>query len=363
MQARKKATAGEDARVAEFSAVGRPQPETGSRSASGGPEQPFSDRIQALAQAMDRQLPRWVPPGGAWPEQLLSLEEFAAAAAQLTRRDLTSILNDEQQLPPAPQILFELKAVTAGERFGVEDIAGVILKDAGLSAFLLRLVNSAFYSLPSRVDTISRAVGILGVKPLYSLALGYIFADAQARLPRNMPDREGLWRHSLAVGIAAQAVWETIRGREDSERLFVAGLLHDLGKLILAVAAPEHAELVYARGAGLAPAQALEEICLGFDHARLGGLLLKKWNMPASLAAAVQWHHNPQQAAQYWEPAVVHLADVMVSALGLGVRPGALLPACASCGKLEEMVSAGCLEQICTALAARWDDVYAAFTH
>ena len=110
---------------------------------------------------------------------------------------------------------------------------------------------------------------------------------------------------------------------------------------------------------GLALDHELEEAALGFNHAKAGGLLLKKWNMPASLIAAVQWHHNPYHSAHYKEPAVVHLADVIVHALGLGVRPDILVPAPARAGVTPYPLSAGTLDLVAEALAKRLEEAYA----
>ena len=291
----------------------------------------------------------------------LSPDKIKAALAELPRLDINSLLRDDAQLPPMPQVLEELRRITEDDAASLEAIGAVILKDSGLAAFLLRMVNSVFYSFSTRVDTVSRAVGIIGVKPLYSLALGFVFSEVMSRLPKDLPDLDRLWRHSLAVAIAAQSIWEAQEGREGGERLFVAGLLRDVGKLALICEAPKAAHILYSLSAGDTPIHELEDMVLGFNHTKAGGLLLKKWNMPASLITAVQWHHNPYHAAHYKEPAVVHLADVIVHALGLGVRPGTLVPAPARHGATPYPLNAGTLELVAEALAKRLEEAYAAF--
>ena len=307
----------------------------------------------------------------AWPDRAkapagefaptLAEPDLRAALAQLPRLDVAGLLRDDPQLPPMPQVLEELRQITADELAGLEDIGAVVRKDAGLSSFLLRLVNSAFYSFSAKVDTVSRAVGIIGVKPLYSLALGFVFSEIISRAPKNMPGLDGLWRHSLAVGVAAQALWEVQEGPEGSERLFVAGLLHDMGKLVLMCVAPEQARLLYGRAASDTVMHELEDELLGFNHAKLGGLLLKKWNMPASLAAAAHWHHNPQHAAHYKEPLVINLADMLVIALGLDMRPDSPVPPLVRHGAATQTFKPEALDRAAEALALRLDDIYAAF--
>ena len=300
------------------------------------------------------------PPAGSFAP-LLSKAEMRAALARWPHLDVAGLLRDDPQLPPMPQVLEELRRITADDQASLEDIGAVVRKDAGLSAFLLRLVNSAFYSFSAKVDTVSRAVGIIGVKPLYSLALGFVFSEIISRAPKNMPGLDGLWRHSLAVGLAAQTIWEAQEGQDDSERLFVAGLLHDMGKLALMCAAPERARLLYANAASDTVMHELEDELLGFNHAKLGGLLLKKWNMPASLAAAAHWHHNPQHAAHYKEPLTVNLADMLVTALGLGMRPDSPVPPLVRHGAASHIFKPEALDRAAAMLAYRLEDIYAAF--
>ena len=287
--------------------------------------------------------------------------ELRQALDRLPHLDVAGLLRNDPQLPPLPQVLEELRQITASDRADLEAIGEVVRRDAGLSAFLLRLVNSAFYSFSAKVDTISRAVGIIGVKPLYSLALGFVFSEIISHAPKNMPCLAGLWKHSLAVGIAAQAIWEAQEGREGSERLFVAGLLHDVGKLTLMCVAPEQARLLYGRSGEQTIMHELEEELLGFNHAKLGGLLLKKWNMPASLAAATHWHHNPQHASHYKEPLVINQADMLTVALGLGMRPDSPVPAPARQGAVSYAVTPEALDRAAAALATRLEDIHAAF--
>ncbi len=292
-------------------------------------------------------------------EEELSPDELKTALAEFPHLDINHFLRDDAQLPPMPQALEELRRITEDSNASLDAIGAVVLKDSGLSAFLLRMVNSAFYSFSSRVDTVSRAVGIIGVKPLYSLALGFVFSEIMARFPKDMPGLDRLWRHNLAVGIAAQSIWETQEGKEGGERLFVAGLLHDVGKLALICEAPEQARILYNQSDKDVPVHDLEDAALGFNHAKAGALLLKKWNMPAPLISAVQWHHNPYHAAHYKEPAVVHLADIAVHALGLGTRPGIPVPAPARHGATPYPLNAGTLELVANSLDQRLEEAYA----
>ena len=103
---------------------------------------------------------------------------------------------------------------------------------------MLKLVNSPFFGFSIKVDTVTRAVTLLGVDQIKNLAVGGMLQNMMVRLPNNTLNLDDFWRHSIATALAAQSIWK-IMGREDSERLFVAGLLHDCGILALAYTSPD----------------------------------------------------------------------------------------------------------------------------
>ena len=245
----------------------------------------------------------------------------------ITPIDPMDMIKKEGQLPPLPAVLLELQKVVQNEKSSAEDVAKVVRNDAGLSTFLLRLVNSAFYSFPARVDTVSRAVAMVGVRPLYLLSMGLLFQDMIRSIPKDSLSISNFWQHSIATGLAAQEIWKQM-GQKEEERLFTGGLLHDIGKLAMACMLP-HVQDVYKYldiNVRRIPMHEAEKELLGFDHARFGAMLLRKWNMPASLAMPVLWHHHPQGAAHYKEPIVVHLADIVANALGYSCIPGEVIP-------------------------------------
>ena len=146
-------------------------------------------------------------------------------------------------------------------------IGDVIGADPALSARLLRLANSPYYGIPSRVETISRAVTILGMKELYSLALTVSVISAFKDIPNQLVNMASFWRHSVTCGVIARTIAE-IKGLSDRETLFVAGLLHYIGRLLLYQRAPAHAMgvLACARRSGSLLFQAEKEV-MGLDHA------------------------------------------------------------------------------------------------
>lgn len=242
------------------------------------------------------------------------------------REDALDVLQTDFSLPSLPLVVMELQKTVDDPQSSAADVAAVVAKDAGLTAFLLRLVNSAFYSFPSQIDTISRAVAIVGTRQLGQLALGACVMDMFRHVPGKVMDLTAFWKHSIAVGMLSRRLAERVRLPEP-ERFFVCGLLHDIGFVMLCAAKPRRAaEVLRVAQERSVPLFVAEAEVMGFDHARLGGMLLRKWNFPFPLAAGVLHHHLPEKSAQFTEPLIVHVADVMAKALGVCATPEAHVP-------------------------------------
>ncbi|WP_147822233.1 HDOD domain-containing protein [Salidesulfovibrio onnuriiensis] len=232
--------------------------------------------------------------------------------------DPLDILRKELQLPALPQVFLELQQAINAPHTSSDDLAKIISQDPSLTAFLLRMVNSAFYSLPIQIDTITRAVTVVGVNQLTTLAVGTSVLSLFKDIPPEMIDMERFWMHSIGVGIIARKLCR-LTGQGDPERSFVAGLLHDIGQLVLLKAVPERQGAVIKHGR--AEQKLLfetEKEMLGFDHATLGGMLLRKWNFPYVLVSAVLEHHQPKRNQKEAEPKLVHCAETIATGLGIG---------------------------------------------
>jgi putative nucleotidyltransferase with HDIG domain len=238
-----------------------------------------------------------------------------------TSVDPMEIVSREIKLHSLPRVIIELQRAIDNPASSAEDLARIISLDPGLSVYLLRIANSALYSFPSRIDTVSRAVALLGARQVSVLALGVSVLKSYNQRPVKALDMERFWRHSIACAILAQAI-AARSGRKNGERFFVAGLLHDLGRLAIFEAIPDLAREILERTEAehLQVVQAERKV-LGFDHARLGAILLRKWNFPLNLALAVLHHHEPSRGEPRGEAAVVHLADILSKALGYGGTP------------------------------------------
>ncbi|WP_419786857.1 HDOD domain-containing protein [Pseudodesulfovibrio sp.] len=232
--------------------------------------------------------------------------------------DPLDILRKEHQLPALPQVFLELREAINAPATSASDLANIISQDPSLTAFLLRMVNSAFYSLPVQIDTISRAVTVVGVNQLSTLAVGTSIMSLFKDVPAEIIDVVQFWKHSICCGLIARRLCR-MTGRGDPERAFVAGLLHDIGQLVLLQAEPLRAGAVLAAArSGRALLCDQEKAMLGFDHATLGGMLLRKWNFPFVLVAAALEHHHPKKTQKEAEPALVHCAETIATGLGIG---------------------------------------------
>jgi HD-like signal output (HDOD) protein len=237
------------------------------------------------------------------------------------------LIRHQVKLPSLPTVYVQINEAINRPNSSAIDIAKVISKDTSLSARLLKIVNSTFYGFPSKIDTLSRAVTIVGTRQLTTLALGMNIMSVFRKIPSDLIDMRSFWEHSLACGICARIIG-SYKNIPNIERVFVAGLLHDIGRLILYRYVP-----IQARNALIKARQdddllySSEHETLGFDHSLIGGLLLKKWKLPVSLENSVKYHHSPQESKDPLEPAIIHIADLMTNAIGRGSSGERFVPA------------------------------------
>jgi HD-like signal output (HDOD) protein len=243
---------------------------------------------------------------------------------EISPRDL---LKGYVEVSSLPMIHLRLEEAINNQNKSMSDIAKVIREDAGLTARLLRIVNSAFYNFPSKIETISQAVTIVGTQQLSALALATSVMKMFKGLPQNLVSMDSFWRHSIACGLAARAIG-TFRRETKPERFFVAGMLHDIGRLIMYTKIPEPSrEILDSAAKSQTLLYEQERMTLGFTHAVVGGILLQTWKLPTSLEEIVMYHHNPKAATRYpMETAMVHVADIIVHSMGLGSSGEVFIP-------------------------------------
>lgn len=205
------------------------------------------------------------------------------------------------------------------------DLGAVIRHDPGLATRLLRMVNSAFYGFASRIDDLDRAVTIVGRNELRDLVLATVAVETFDRIASDLVDMSTFWHHSVFCALIARGL-----GRRsnlgDGESLFAAGLLHDVGQLVIYRELPELGAKALARAGesddGLHRA---ERAVLGFTHGEVGAALFEAWGLPESLQAATRFHHEPLAGNAFlFETAIVHLANSAANTL----EPGRNILAC-----------------------------------
>ncbi|MBI4556049.1 MAG: HDOD domain-containing protein [Candidatus Hydrogenedentes bacterium] len=229
---------------------------------------------------------------------------------------LKKSINAVGGLPTLPGIVQKISRITADVKSSAQDLSNVISKDQVLSSRILRLVNSPIYGFPGRISSIKHAIVLLGFNVVKGLMLGTAVFDFAGGVGR------GLWEHSLGCGILSRRIAKELRMPE-FEEVMISGLLHDLGKVVLANVAPvEYRAVVQrARERRLHIAQAEREI-IGADHTEVAGWVAEHWNFPSQLAEPLTFHHRPSSANGAKEAtAAVHLADILARGLSYG-SPG-----------------------------------------
>lgn len=213
-----------------------------------------------------------------------------------------------------PETAIRINSMVSDPNSTAADIGDVVSQDPALAARLLRVVNSAFYGFPSQIDTISMAITVLGTRQLRDLVMTTSVINRFRDIPANVVDMENFWCHSLATAIAAKNFASHIK-ISNSERLFVAGLLHDIGKLVMYITLPDPSrQVVEISNEAQIDSNHVEEAIFGFTHAQVGAELLRQWKLPESLIEPVAYHHEPRLAKVYpQEVAIVHLANVIAN--------------------------------------------------
>lgn len=196
-------------------------------------------------------------------------------------------------------------------------IADIVQLDAGLSASLLRIVNSAFYGFPSSISTISQAISIIGRTELADLVLGQSVMNVFNKLKINKKALNKHWHHSLLCGLVARQMAKTIENCEQSpESLFVAGLLHDIGKLVIWNEMPEESgQLIENIGSSSAEYLQAESKTFGFGHTDVGAELLNSWKLPEMLIETARQHHAPAGAENFTQACqIIFIANELAQA-------------------------------------------------
>ena len=232
--------------------------------------------------------------------------------------DIRKLIEQSPQISSLPTIFYQINEAVEDPECSFIEIGEIISGDPSLAARLLRIVNSSFFGFPSKIETISHAVTIVGMAQLHDLALATTVVNQFKGISKELMSMEKFWLHSVATGLAARII-AVYRREPNADRFYLMGMLHDLGRLVLFLNISDQMQKVmdaYEKGGTL---HEVENEIVGADHAAVGGMLLEVWKLPEMLQEAVGYHHMPNQSPHYPSAAsIVHVADIIAHGMELG---------------------------------------------
>ena len=237
------------------------------------------------------------------------LKEFSERALRMSPQQL---VQEVEHLFSLPDVAIRLNELIDQPDTSTKELVDVVQLDAGIAATVLRLANSAWYGLPSRVDTISRAITLIGTKALRDLVMSTSVITTFKGISSEFVDMMDFWDNSVTCGVVTLNLAKKCGVRE-SERMFLAGLLHKVGRLVFYSSRPvQYRQVLIDKDMGEAAVVEAERAVFGFTYAELGGVLLRAWRVPEALDEVIAYQLNPFEAPYYnKEAAIVHMAADM----------------------------------------------------
>jgi len=245
---------------------------------------------------------------------------LAASTTTLDPQRIQNRLKNCQRLPSLGSVNSALRELLSAEQRYTSQIAEVIRRDPSLTARLLRLVNSVYYGLTTPINGIEEAVFYLGVRQIRQLAMVTPIVEDFQKLAGDTPfPWRDFWQHCIGTAILTREVIGSFQSISD-EADYVAGLVHDVGKIVMSAVFPEQFIEVHQRHAQTQEdLLEVERAVLGMDHAELGALYLKQHNLPEVLVEAVRYHHAPEKATHHNHiVAAVQIADLLCRQAKIG---------------------------------------------
>ncbi len=228
--------------------------------------------------------------------------------------DIEKELQEVTDLISLPEIYLKVRRLLDDEHADIEDFAEVVIVDPNLSARLLRVVNSAYYGFPEPVESLSRALNLVGLDQLHTMVLG-VSAVSSLDLPNDILPLKPFWHGSLYCGVLTRLMADRLK-LERSDRLFIAGLLHDVGSLVLCAKFPDHArEAIRLAVQSHQPVHEIQRQMLDHHYGDIGAMLLANWNLSPELQMLIRYQPEPEAApSMRVETALLHFAHACTSA-------------------------------------------------
>jgi len=246
----------------------------------------------------------------------------------MENQELKNRLSSIKSLPTLPVVADNVIKLTQNPDSTAFEIAEAISQDQSLASKVLKTANSAYYGFPRKITTINYAIVVLGLNNIKNIVLSTSIMGQFPKKDQNLLfDQKDFWKHSLLCGIISKKISEHM-GIKNSEEMFMCGLLHDFGKLILDTFFQKEfiCALQLAEENQLTLMEAENRI-FGFNHSGVGALLLRKWSLPPSLVKAVEFHHSPEESPNAFRTAsIVHVSDYLCRRIGIGSSGGTVLP-------------------------------------
>jgi putative nucleotidyltransferase with HDIG domain len=228
--------------------------------------------------------------------------------------NIAELVKGVGDLVTLPDVFIRINQLVEDPDSTLDDITKVVSQDPSFTVRLLRVANSPFYGFSSTIETVSRAVTLIGTSQIRNLALSTSVSKTIAGLPNGLVSMDNFWHHSLYCALTARILAKRL-SKSDPEAVFTAGLLHDIGELVIFNRLPKQAQevlLLVLDSADELPVYQAERQLMGFDHAQVGGELARQWNLPPLLHDCIAFHHDIRLAQHCpRETAVVHIANIL----------------------------------------------------
>ena len=232
----------------------------------------------------------------------------------MNKINAAELVKEVDGLVMLPDVFVRISQLADDPDSTITDVANVVSQYPSFAVRLLRVANSPLCGFSSTIDTVAKAVSMIGASQIRNLALSASIVRACAGLPNNLVSKGNFWRHSIYCALIARVLAKRT-GKCEPEAVFTAGLLHDIGELVIFNRLPEQARgalLLVLDSADELPMHEAERQVMGFDHAQVGGELARQWQLPPMLEECVAFHHDIQQAQRYpRETALVHIANIL----------------------------------------------------
>ena len=232
----------------------------------------------------------------------------------MSTAEIQDLVKNASNLISLPEVALRVNKIANDPNSTADDMASVITQDPALVVRMLKIANSAYYGLSTEVETITRAVAILGTNKIRDLVLSTSASQAFDGIPNDLITMQDFWHHSLYCGLLAQILSKKSK-KTNSESIFIAGLLHDIGQLLMFNQLPEKSHesiLLLMEGTEDLETFEAERTVFGFDHMQVGAELIKHWKLSPVLQECVEFHHEPQNAKEFpIEVALINIANAV----------------------------------------------------